>query len=81
MKNTRYQQLQKKIPRVKNNELWNLEEIHNWQYPFLINLFLNLHTVNLRAWIENNTKDNIGWRLFIFYGRYMVINLAGYWIV
>ena len=32
-------------------------------------------------WIENNTKENITWRLFIFYACYMVINLEGYWIV
>ena len=67
-------------------KLWIVEVGRNSQLTikynsFSINLFLNLHTVNLPAGIENNTKDNIGWRLFIFYTCYIVINLAGSWIV
>ena len=37
---------------------------------FSINLFLNLHTVKLRAGIKSDTKEKIGWRLFVFYACY-----------
>ena len=54
MKSTRYRQVQKKIPRAENS-VW--EEAEG---SFSINLFLNLHTVKLRAETESNTKEKIG---------------------